>query len=144
MDNHRQWHEELSFSLLGYCTTMRTSTGEMPDMLVYGTEAVIAAEFEIPSLRIIQKAKLYDAEWIRVRKKELMLIDEKSMNQCAMKPLIGRIKVNTDGSYFKETRRAGIGGIVRDQQGELIMAFSLFVKGKTNNIAEAMSTKMGI
>ncbi|XP_075097892.1 uncharacterized protein LOC142175211 [Nicotiana tabacum] len=38
MDNHRQWHEKLSFSLLGYRTTMRTSTGATPYILVYGTE----------------------------------------------------------------------------------------------------------
>lgn len=52
--------------------------------------------------------------------------------------------MNTDGSYFKETGRAGIGGIVRDEQGELIMAFSLSVQDKTNNTVEAIATKMGI
>ncbi|XP_070057200.1 uncharacterized protein [Nicotiana tomentosiformis] len=47
---------------------MRTSTWATPYMLVYGTEAVIPAEVEIPSLRVIQEAKLDDAEWIRFRK----------------------------------------------------------------------------
>nr|XP_033508615.1 uncharacterized protein K02A2.6-like [Nicotiana tomentosiformis] len=28
VDNHRQWHENLSFALLGYRTTMRTSIGQ--------------------------------------------------------------------------------------------------------------------
>nr|XP_009609808.1 uncharacterized protein LOC104103601 [Nicotiana tomentosiformis] len=54
VDNHRQWHEKLSFSLLGYRTTMRTSTGETPYILVYGIEVVIPAEVKIPSLRVIQ------------------------------------------------------------------------------------------
>nr|XP_009617392.1 uncharacterized protein LOC104109744 [Nicotiana tomentosiformis] len=58
VDNHRQWHEKLSFALLGYRTTMRISTGVTPYMLVYGTEAVIPVEFEILSLRVIQEAKL--------------------------------------------------------------------------------------
>ncbi|XP_075083507.1 uncharacterized protein LOC142167247 [Nicotiana tabacum] len=49
-------------------------------MLVYGNEAVIPADVEIPSLRVIQEAKLDDAEWIRVRQKQLMLIDEKRMD----------------------------------------------------------------
>nr|XP_016459849.1 PREDICTED: uncharacterized protein LOC107783399 [Nicotiana tabacum] len=62
MDNHRQWHEKLYFALLGYWTTMRTSTGSTPYMLVYGTEVVIPAEVEIPSLKVIQEAKLDDAE----------------------------------------------------------------------------------
>ncbi|XP_069148259.1 uncharacterized protein [Solanum lycopersicum] len=37
----RQWHEKLPFSLLGYRTTVRTSIGEIPYLLVYGTKAVI-------------------------------------------------------------------------------------------------------
>ncbi|XP_070054673.1 uncharacterized protein [Nicotiana tomentosiformis] len=49
----RQWHEKLLFSLLGYRTTARTSVGAIPYMLVYGTKAIIPAEVEIPSLRII-------------------------------------------------------------------------------------------
>ncbi|XP_070032019.1 uncharacterized protein [Nicotiana tomentosiformis] len=64
----------------GYRTTMRTSIGVMPYMLVYGTEAVIPAEVKIPSLRVIQEAKLDGGEWIWVRKEQLMLIDEKRIN----------------------------------------------------------------
>ncbi|XP_060216616.1 uncharacterized protein LOC132644081 [Lycium barbarum] len=79
-DSHRQWHEKLSHALLGYRTTARTSTGATPYMLVYGSEAVIPAEVEIPSLRIIQDVGLDDAEWIRSRHEQLMLIDEKRMD----------------------------------------------------------------
>ncbi|XP_070025247.1 uncharacterized protein [Nicotiana sylvestris] len=53
IEKHKQWHEKLSFALLGYHTTVRISTRATPYMLVYGTEAVIPAEVEIPSLRII-------------------------------------------------------------------------------------------
>ncbi|XP_070013635.1 uncharacterized protein [Nicotiana sylvestris] len=49
-------------------------------MLVYSTEAVIPAEVEIPSLRIIQEAKLDDAEWVKNRFEQLALIDGKRMN----------------------------------------------------------------
>ncbi|XP_075081820.1 uncharacterized protein LOC142166439 [Nicotiana tabacum] len=80
VDNHTQWYEKLPFALLGYRTTMRTSIGETPYMLVYSTEAIIPAEVEIPSLKVIQEAKLDDAEWIRVRKEQLMLIYEKRMD----------------------------------------------------------------
>ncbi|XP_070005798.1 uncharacterized protein [Nicotiana sylvestris] len=58
----------------------RTSTGTTPYMLVYGTEAVIPTEVEIPSLRVIQEAELNDAEWIRSRYEQLALIDGKRMN----------------------------------------------------------------
>ncbi|XP_070009695.1 uncharacterized protein [Nicotiana sylvestris] len=49
-------------------------------MLDNGTEAVIPAEVEIPSLRVIQEAELSDAEWIRSRYKQLALIDGKNIN----------------------------------------------------------------
>ncbi|XP_075082080.1 uncharacterized protein LOC142166772 [Nicotiana tabacum] len=80
VDNHRQWNEKLSFALLVYRTTMRISTGETPYMLIYGNKVVIPAEVEIPLLRVIQEAKLDDAEWIRVRQEQLMCIDEKRMD----------------------------------------------------------------
>ncbi|XP_069145411.1 uncharacterized protein [Solanum lycopersicum] len=66
IDNHRGWHEILPFALLGYRTTIRTSTGATPYFLLYGTEVVIPAEVEIPSLRIIQQVELSNVEW-RVR-----------------------------------------------------------------------------
>ncbi|XP_055800369.1 uncharacterized protein LOC129869778 [Solanum dulcamara] len=68
VDSHKQWHKKLPYALLDYHTTIRTSTAATPYMLVYGSEAVIFAEVEIPSLRIIQKAlhyNFYTAEYRR-------------------------------------------------------------------------------
>lgn len=65
VDNHRSWHEMLPYTLLGYRSTVRTSTGATSYLLVYGREVVIPAEVEIPSLRIIQEAELSNAEWVR-------------------------------------------------------------------------------
>uniref|UniRef100_M1BPN3 Integrase n=1 Tax=Solanum tuberosum TaxID=4113 RepID=M1BPN3_SOLTU len=79
IDNRRGWHEMLPYALLGYRTTVRTSVGATLYLLVYGTEAVIPAEVEIPLLRIIQEAELGDAEWVRKRIDQLTLIDEKRM-----------------------------------------------------------------
>ena len=56
VQSSRQWHEKLPFALLGYRTTVRTSVGATPYSLVYGTEAVIPSEIEIPSLRIFVEA----------------------------------------------------------------------------------------
>ncbi|XP_070047860.1 uncharacterized protein [Nicotiana tomentosiformis] len=80
VDYYKQWHEKLPFSLLGYRTTVRTSTGATPYLLVYGTEAVIPAEVEIPSLRIIQEVELSNAEWVQSRYEQLALIDGKRLN----------------------------------------------------------------
>jgi len=61
----RQWHERLPFALLGYRTTVRTSIGTTPYLLVYGTKVVIPAEVEIPSLRIVAEAGINDDEWVK-------------------------------------------------------------------------------
>ncbi|XP_060170647.1 uncharacterized protein LOC132601581 [Lycium barbarum] len=79
IDNYKDWHEQLSYALLGYHTTARTSTGATPYLLVYGTETVIPAEVETLSLQIIQEAELDDTEWICKRYEQLALIDEKRM-----------------------------------------------------------------
>ncbi|XP_070054999.1 uncharacterized protein [Nicotiana tomentosiformis] len=75
----RQWHKKLPFALLGYRTTVRTSIGATPYLLVYGTEAVIPTEFEIPSLRIVVEAEIDDDEWVKIRLEQLSLIDEKRL-----------------------------------------------------------------
>ncbi|XP_070015075.1 uncharacterized protein [Nicotiana sylvestris] len=80
VENQKQLHEKLPFALLGYRTTVHISTEATPYMLVYGTEAVIPAEVEIPSLRIIQEAKLKDAKWIKIRYEQLAIIHGKRMN----------------------------------------------------------------
>ena len=69
----------LSYALLGYRTTVRTSTGDTLCLLVHETEAVIPAEVKIPSLRIIQESELSNAEWVSKRIDQLTLIDEKRM-----------------------------------------------------------------
>ncbi|XP_047259160.1 uncharacterized protein LOC124891469 [Capsicum annuum] len=81
VDSNREWNEKLSYSLLRYRTTIRTSTGATPYMLVYGSEAMIPAEVEIPSLRIIPEVGLDDTKWIRSRIEQLMLIDEKKIRR---------------------------------------------------------------
>ncbi|XP_047268176.1 uncharacterized protein LOC124898581 [Capsicum annuum] len=79
VEKDRSWHEILPYAMLGYRITVRTSTGATPYLLVYGNEVVIPVEVEIPSLRIIQEAKLSNKEWVRARYEQLMLIDEKRM-----------------------------------------------------------------
>ena len=69
----------MPFTLLGYRTTVRTSVGATPYSLVYGTEAVIPAEIEIPSLRIVVEAEIDDDEWIKTRLEQLSSIHEKRL-----------------------------------------------------------------
>nr|XP_027090330.1 uncharacterized protein LOC113711365 [Coffea arabica] len=89
-EKHRDWHEKLPYALIAYRTSIRTSTGATPYSLMYGMEAVLPAEVEIPSLRILMEAKLEEADWIKQRHEQLTLIDEKRFNaichgQCYQK-----------------------------------------------------------
>ncbi|XP_075083585.1 uncharacterized protein LOC142167319 [Nicotiana tabacum] len=102
VDTHRQWYEKLSFALLGYRTTTRTSSGATPYMFVYGTKVVIPAQVEIPSLRVILEAKLDDAEWIRVRQEKIILIDEKIIDVVCH----GQLYQNRMASAFNKRVKA--------------------------------------
>ena len=61
---YKYWNEMLSFALHGYCTLARTLTGATPYSLVYGTEAILPIEVQIPSLRIMKDASLNEDNWI--------------------------------------------------------------------------------
>ncbi|XP_021746189.1 uncharacterized protein K02A2.6-like [Chenopodium quinoa] len=50
--NYKDWPDKLHFSLWGYRTSIRSSTGTTPFSLVYGMDVVQPVELEIPSLRI--------------------------------------------------------------------------------------------
>ncbi|XP_070026654.1 uncharacterized protein [Nicotiana sylvestris] len=78
-DNDSNLNSDL-MKAMWYRTTIRTSTGATPYMLVYGTEVVIPAEVKIPSLRIIQEAELDDTKWMKSRYEQLALIDGKRIN----------------------------------------------------------------
>ncbi|KAL0451579.1 UNVERIFIED_CONTAM: hypothetical protein Slati_1136000 [Sesamum latifolium] len=48
----RDWHGRIGEALWAYRTTVRTPTQSTPYALVYGVEAVLPLEQQIPSLRI--------------------------------------------------------------------------------------------
>ncbi|XP_070007423.1 uncharacterized protein [Nicotiana sylvestris] len=79
IQSSRKWHEKLPFALLGYRITVHKSVGVISYLLVYGTEAVIPAEVEIPSLQIIVEAKIEDNEWVKTHLEQLNMIDEKQI-----------------------------------------------------------------
>ena len=76
---YKDWHKMIPFALHGCWTSIRTSTGETHLSLVYGMEAVLPIEVEIPSLRVIMETKLLEAEWVQNRFDQLNLIEEKRM-----------------------------------------------------------------
>jgi ribonuclease HI len=78
-ERYRDWADKLPFALWGYRTSIRTSTGMTPYSLVYGMEAVLPAEIEAESLRIILESQIPEAEWVKARYEQLILTDEKRL-----------------------------------------------------------------
>lgn len=71
------WHVQLNPVLWAYRTSIRTPTGATPYSLVYGAEAILPIEVEIPSLRV-SLHNLIDDESYRVSHlQDLELLDEK-------------------------------------------------------------------
>ncbi|PKH89607.1 hypothetical protein CRG98_049948 [Punica granatum] len=60
--NYKDWHEMFPYALLAYRTSIRTSTGATPYSLVYGMEAILPIEVEIPSMRILAETELEEAD----------------------------------------------------------------------------------
>jgi transposase InsO family protein len=75
----RDWHERIGEVLWAYRTTYRTPTQATPYSLVYGIEAVLPLERQIPSLRIAIQEGLTNEENARLRLEELEALDEKRL-----------------------------------------------------------------
>ncbi|PHT30099.1 hypothetical protein CQW23_30300 [Capsicum baccatum] len=68
-----------------------------PYLLVYETKAVIPAEVEIPSLRVIVESDIDDDEWVKTRLEQLSLIDEKRLTSVEAK---GKFSPNWQGPFI--------------------------------------------
>ncbi|XP_060200827.1 uncharacterized protein LOC132629107 [Lycium barbarum] len=66
-------------------------------------------------------------------------LEQQIMVICWQKPEPGVYKLNTDGSYNKNNRKAGLRGALRDANGQLIMAFSVAYQCNSHNMAEGSS-----
>ncbi|XP_069148315.1 uncharacterized protein [Solanum lycopersicum] len=104
----------LPYALLGYRTIVRTSIGATPYLLVYGTEAVIPAEVEIPSLRIISEAELSNTEWVSKQIDQITLIDEKRMVADEYK---GKFALNWQSPYMVHKVLSGGALVLSEMDG---------------------------
>jgi hypothetical protein len=76
-DIGHDWHVQLNPSLWAYRTNIQTPMGATPYALVYGTEAILLMEVEIPSLRVSLKGLINDEDYRVSRLQELELLDER-------------------------------------------------------------------
>ncbi|XP_074270212.1 uncharacterized protein LOC141593157 [Silene latifolia] len=73
------WHERIGEALWAYRTTYKTPTQATSYMLVYGVEAVLPLQMQIPSLRISIQEELTEDENDKVHLPELESLDEKRL-----------------------------------------------------------------
>lgn len=53
------------------------------------------------------------------------------------------VKINTDESFLQGEGKAGLGGVIRDEQVGTIMAFSIPFNAENHNIVEAQAAWIG-
>ncbi|XP_073137002.1 uncharacterized protein [Henckelia pumila] len=75
----KDWHERIGEALWAYRTTYRMPTQATPYAIVYGVEAVVPLEQQIPSLRIDIQEGLTEEENARLRLEKLKALDEKKL-----------------------------------------------------------------
>lgn len=79
-DSERDWHLQLNPSLWAYRTCIRMETSTTPFSLVYGAEAILPIEIELPSLRVSLKNIISEENYRVARLQELEFLDEKWQN----------------------------------------------------------------
>ncbi|KAJ1700962.1 hypothetical protein LUZ63_000741 [Rhynchospora breviuscula] len=77
--NQRNWHEKLPEALWAYRITHRTATQATPYSLVYGTEAVLPIEVELPSLRVAMASEIPLTKQMQLRLQDLDGMDERRL-----------------------------------------------------------------
>ncbi|KAI5313663.1 hypothetical protein L3X38_042839 [Prunus dulcis] len=75
----KDWHERIGEALWAYRTTYRTPTPATPYSLVYGVEAVLSLESQIPSLRMAVQEGLTNEENAKLHVQELEALDQKRL-----------------------------------------------------------------
>ena len=107
-------------ALWAYRTSCRTPTQATPYSLVFGVEAVLPLEIELPSLRVAMQAELDMEKQAQLRLEELEALDEKRL---IAQQNLELYKAKMARAYDKSAR------IRTFQQGELVLALKRPILG---------------
>ena len=77
--SQRDWDDKLGECLWAYRITVRTPTKTTLFSLVYGCEAILRLEIQLPSLRVTLTTKMTNEEKHRLRLQELEGLDDKCL-----------------------------------------------------------------
>ncbi|GJZ08660.1 reverse transcriptase domain-containing protein [Tanacetum coccineum] len=86
---NKNWMEEISHVLWAYRTMIKSSNGDTPFSLTYGTEAVIPAEIGMPTLRTVEVDMVQNDEALEIN---LDLLEERR-EQAAIREEISKAKM---------------------------------------------------
>ena len=115
---HRtQWDQKVTEAVWAYNITHKTATGHTPFELVYGTEAVLPLEIELPALRITSEQQLSANENMKARLMQLERLDEtrrQSLHFVEIKQ--NRQKARLDAKIRKGWER-------QFHEGDLVLCF---------------------
>ncbi|XP_017979863.1 PREDICTED: uncharacterized protein LOC108662792 [Theobroma cacao] len=111
-DVYKDWHEKLPFVLHVYRTIIRTSTRATPFSLVYGMEAVLPIEVEIPALSVLKEVQLEEAKWVNTCYEQLNLIEEKRLTAFCHGQLYQKRMIRAHGKRVHHRQF---------QEGELVL-----------------------
>ena len=107
-DNKRDWDTKLNAALWAYRTTFKVTTKQTPFALVYGIEAILPIEIEIPSLRIAIEARLPVSESIHDRVLMLEGLNEtRRLSAQHIETMARRRKVAFDKLHKKRSLNPG-------------------------------------
>ena len=110
--NRREWSERLPEALWAYCTIVKGPTHATPFSLVYGTEAVLPVEIQLPSLRIAMNTQLTEEEKDLLRVRELDSLDE---TQLEARQNIELYQARISASFDKVVRQRSL------KKGDLVL-----------------------
>ncbi|XP_021979471.1 uncharacterized protein LOC110875583 [Helianthus annuus] len=132
----RGWVDELPSILWAHRTMPKTSTGETPFILVYGSEAVIPAEIGLPSPHMIATEKQNNE---KERRMDLDLLEERQENAAIMEariyPIMEELKT-FEGVKISEEEKS----VTEDGDKAMISESSyLFIVGFAVNVPYSFS-----
>ncbi|XP_060182063.1 uncharacterized protein LOC132611694 [Lycium barbarum] len=129
------WEIWKSWTACSYGDRTSFSEHHMIKQCIWNIKAVINDSF--PSIEI-------NGNWINICDKIESLCLVIKCTTVYWKSLAREmIKLNTDGSFISTNGKAGIGGVVSNEQGDFIMGFSIPVNSSSNNQAEMEAASFG-
>ncbi|XP_059285035.1 uncharacterized protein LOC132038376 [Lycium ferocissimum] len=129
------WEIWKSWNACRYGDRTSFSQYHMIKQCIWNIKAVINDSF--PSIEI-------NGNWINICDKiESLCPVIKCTTVYWKSPARGMIKLNTDGSSISTNGKAGIGGVVSNEQGDFIMGFSIPVNSSSNNHAKMEAASFG-